>query len=608
MTMPRSRLRFVAIVPTLLAAASLLWLDPAHATDRKVFRYSYEVAETGFDPVQLSDLYSRNMTVNVFDAPYRFAYLATPGTVEPNTAVDMPTVSADFKHYTIRIKPGIYFTDDPVFKGKRRELTAADYVYSWKRFYDPRWKSPNLGSWEIYEVSGMDALRQAAIKTGKFDYDRDVPGLRVVDRYTFEMRFDKPQPRFVQDMADASILGAVAREVVEAYGDGIMEHPVGTGAYKLAEWRRTSFMAFERNPDYRDEYLDVTPDPTDPEAQRIAAQLKGVKLPLLDRIEVSIIQESQPRWLAFLNAEQDYLERVPFDLAPLAYVDGGPTPTLKTRGVTVQRRPIIDITLVLYNMENPTVGGYTPEKVALRRAVNLALDSSEIARSVFKGQAMVAQSLIMPMTYGFDPDLRTELGVTDVARANALLDAYGYVDRDGDGWRDMPDGSPLVLDYSTQPDQRSRIQDEVWKKSMDRIRVKLTFNVAQWPEQLRKTRNGQYMVWMLGLSASQPDSGSTFGRAYGPSVGAENMARFRNATYDKLFDEQNAMPDGPERIAKMREMQKILISYAPMKYPLHRFALYMTYPWVKNYRSWPFTVDWWKYLDVDTEQRAKAGK
>ena len=55
----------------------------------------------------------------------------------------------------------------------------------------------------------------------------------------------------------------------------------------------------------------------------------------------------------------------------------------------------------------------------------------------------------------------------DLPRAKALLDLHGYVDRDGDGWREQPDGQPLLLEYATQPDQQSRQLIELWKKNMD---------------------------------------------------------------------------------------------------------------------------------------------
>ncbi|HUL55939.1 MAG TPA: ABC transporter substrate-binding protein, partial [Usitatibacter sp.] len=120
----------------------------------KVFRYAFLIAETGFDPPQISDLYSSNLIDNIFDAPLRYDYLERPVRLVPNTLQAMPTISDDGTLYTMKVKPGIYFADDPAFGGKKRELTAADYVYSIKRLYDPRLRSPNLYLFEGY-IAGM---------------------------------------------------------------------------------------------------------------------------------------------------------------------------------------------------------------------------------------------------------------------------------------------------------------------------------------------------------------------------------------------------------------------------------------------------------------------
>src|SRR3989440_7257881 len=154
------------------------------ALGEKVLRYAFLVAETGFDPVQINDLYSSNIIAHIFDAPLDYDYLARPSKPKPNTAAALPEVSADGKTWTLRIRKGIYFADDPAFRGKKRELTAQDYVYSVKRHFDPKNKSPNLYQLDK-RVIGMDAVRKHALAGGKFDYDHEVEGLRAIDRYTF---------------------------------------------------------------------------------------------------------------------------------------------------------------------------------------------------------------------------------------------------------------------------------------------------------------------------------------------------------------------------------------------------------------------------------------
>src|SRR5262245_56772016 len=98
----------------------------------KVLRVTFQAAETGFDPVKVSDYYSGSVIEAIYDPLLTYDYLARPAKLVPNAAESLPAVSGDGKTYTLRIRKGIYFTPDPAFKGARRELTAADYAYSFK--------------------------------------------------------------------------------------------------------------------------------------------------------------------------------------------------------------------------------------------------------------------------------------------------------------------------------------------------------------------------------------------------------------------------------------------------------------------------------------------
>ena len=90
----------------------------------------------------------------------------------------MPEISPDAVTWTIRVKPGIYFADDPVFKGAKRELTAQDYVYSWKRLSTRRC-APRTRTSSRASSSGSTAAVERAKKTGKFDYDAEIEGLKA---------------------------------------------------------------------------------------------------------------------------------------------------------------------------------------------------------------------------------------------------------------------------------------------------------------------------------------------------------------------------------------------------------------------------------------------
>ena len=583
----------------------------AEAGPPKVIRYAFQVAETGFDPAQLSDLYSRTVISGIFESLLTFDYLARPFKMKPLTAEAMPEISPDFTRFTFKIRPGIYFADDPAFKGKQRELTAQDYVYSVKRHYDPQWKSPNLYLLENAKLLGLTELRKKVMAAKQpFPYDVEVEGVKALDRYTLQFTLAEPSPRFHQQLlTDSSAFGVMAREVVEFYGDKIMEHPVGTGPFKLGEWRRSSRIVLVKNPGFRDERYEAEPPPDDARSQAIAAKLKGRKLPMVDRVEIAIIEETQPRWLSFLNGQSDFLERLPNEFAEVAIPNNELAPNLVKKGIVMDRAPLVDATLAsLFNQDNPVVGGYTPDKVALRRAISLAYNSAEEIRLVRKNQAVPAQAAIAPLTFGYRGSLKTEMSDYDVARAKALLDLYGYVDKNGDGWREQPDGSPLVLEYATQPDQLSRQLVELWDKGMKSIGLKIVFKSAKWPENLKASRAGKLMMWGVAWSAGSPDGDTFLALAYGPNKGQANHARFDLPAFNKLYIQQNKMADGPEREKVMEEASKLMVAYVPYKISSHRIATDLMHPWVYGYRRNPFVREFWKYVDIDTDIQQKAQK
>ncbi|HJV59408.1 MAG TPA: ABC transporter substrate-binding protein [Albitalea sp.] len=604
------------LIKALMAAGGLSALPARAAQDEgaaqggpKVLRYAFRVAETGFDPAQISDLYSRTIADGIFDAPLQFEFLARPVRLRANTLVALPEISEDFKTFTLRVKPGIFFADDPVFKGRRRELVAADYVYSWKRHYDPRWKSNNLFILENAKLLGLSELRRAALAGGKpFDYEREVEGLRVLDRYTFQIRTAVPNPRLMMDLADGSAFGAVAREVVEAWGDKMMEHPVGTGPFRLAHWRRASKIVLEKNPGYRDEFYDEEAPADDPIAQAAVARLKGRRLPMIDRIEISIIEESQPRWLAFLNAEHDVMWEVPAEFADIALPNNRLAPHLAKRRMTMVRYPRADVSYSYFNMEDPVVGGYTPDKVALRRAIALAVDLDKEIRLVRKNQAVPAQGPISPGTWGYDPAFKSEMSDHDPARAKALLDLYGWVDRDGDGWREQPDGSPLVIEYATQPDQQARQLIEQWKKNMDAIGIRMVFKAAKWPENLKQSTAGKLQMWGVAWSTNTPDGDAFLSLYYGGNKSQSNKARFDLPAYNRIYERQRVLADGPERQALMDEAQRLAVAYMPQKLHVHRIWTDLAQPWVVGFHRNVFLREFWRWVDIDVGMQGRLGK
>ena len=575
----------------------------AQPDPNKTLKVAFLIAETGFDPQASSDVYSNYVNRVMFDPLFRYDYIARPHKIIPNTAAALPEVADNGKTWTIKVAPGTYFADDPVFKGKKRELTAADYLYSWKRTLDPKMRSPQL---DIFDgkIVGMDALLAKAKETGKFDYDAPVEGMQLIDKYTLRLKLNYPSYDIVADLTGSGT-AAVAREVVEAYADAtgwIMANPVGTGPYKLKEWRRGQKIVLDASPTFREVRYPESNDPAD---RALMARFKGKRLPLIGKIEIAVIEEANPRLQAFEKGDIDYLE-VPVDLVVnVLEPDNRLKPRFTKAGVTLQRGIQRGITYTWFNMEDPVVGGYTPEKIALRRAIGMAYNVEEETRVIRQGQAEYASQIVPPGVSGHDPKF---VGNTryDPAAAKALLDKFGYIDRDKDGWRDMPDGKPLVLKKGTVPSALERQYDELWKRNMNAINVKIEFVTQKWPDLLKMARGGQLQMWQLGNRSTGTEGYGFLGLLYGGNAGLANLSRFKLAAYDKAYDASRQLPDGPERAKLMREMSQLVAAYAPWKINAYRFENMIVYPWVEGYKLNVFNIHPWQYLDLDPKVPRKG--
>jgi peptide/nickel transport system substrate-binding protein len=587
------------------------------ADPSKVLRLGIKAAESGFDPVMITDAVTHGIVENIFDAPLTYDYLARPVKIVPNTLAEMPLVEGNGTIYTMRVKPGTYFQipsgGQDIFGGRKRELTAYDYVYSIKRVFDPRRRSPNLYRIEG-NIVGMDEILARARKENRFDYDTEVEGLRVLDRYRFQIKLKRPDHNFIYNLSLCIMSCAVAREVVEFYGDKVGEHPVGTGAYMLTFWRPSSKMVFEANPSYREHYYTASPATGDEESNAILAANKGKRVPIAGRVELYVIEQQQPRYLAFLNGEIDLLDDLPNEFANVVIPGNELSNQLRKRGVRMQRTRLNEVTYSCFGMRDPVVGGYAAERVALRRAINLGLDIDSEIRIVRKNQAEPAHSPIGPDAFGYDPNFRSSATEYDPARAKALLDMYGYVDCDKDGYRDLPRTGPaapcipLTIEYSSAPTAGQNALDENWKRSMEAIGIRMVFRKITFQDLLKESRAGKLQMWQLAWAPGIPDALAFFATLYGPSAGQANHARFSSREFDRLYDHARLLPQGPERNATYREMTRIFLVYAPWRLGVHRVLTDLSHPWAIGFRRHPMLGGFWKYIDIHRTKVETARK
>ncbi|MFC5510704.1 ABC transporter substrate-binding protein [Massilia jejuensis] len=597
MTRSTSTFALLLLAAACAGAPAAIGAAPAAAPGQKVLRMFLSTSETGLDPAAASDSATLSLLENLFDPLLRYDYLARPVTLRPNTAAAMPQVSADGRTYTFRIRPGIHFTPDPAFKGIKREMTAQDMVYSLTRLYDPALKSP----W-LYMFDGK-LVGDAALKK-QFSYDRPIPGLQALDRFTLRIRLNEPDNNFLFYMATPAS-GAVAREVIEAYPGQAGNHPVGTGPFMIGDWKRSERIVLLANP-YASAVFSATPG-SDPEDQRIAAALNGKRLPRVDRVEVKIAEEFQGRMLGFLNGEYDYLEQVPESMTDMVIRDGALKPALRARGMQLSRFPVLQTYYMWMNMDDPVLGGYGKDRIALRRAIALAYNNAEDVALLKKGFAIKAESPLPPNVLGYDPAYRSPVPYHP-ALANALLDRHGYGKRDAQGFRRAPDGQPLTLTMHSEATVGGRLRDELWRKCLNSIGLRVAFKSDKKTEIIKASRLGKVTMFESNWIADFPDGDNFYQLLYGPNAGRANYARFNLPAYNTRYEQARMLGDGPVRRRLYFEMNQLIHAYNPWVPLTHAVSADVRHPWLKNYKRHPVEFTSWRYLDVDVVHRARLSR
>lgn len=573
-----------------LAALAGSCLLPAQAAGANTLHVLLTASEAGLDPALASDLSSLSLLENIFDPMLRYDYLARPVVLRPNTLRAMPRIDNQGKTYLFQIQPGTFFTPDPAFHGMPREVTAQDYVYSLKRLYDPGLKSPWLFLFDG-KIVGDAALQAPA----RFSYDTEIAGLRAQDRYTLRIELKAADPNFLFYFAMPAT-GVVAREVAEAYPGQLGNHPVGSGPFLVEQWQHSAHLVLLANPDFRSTVFHADAASA-AAAPALAAQLEGRRLPLLQRIDIRIVEPPQARVLGFLQGQFDYLEQVPETLIEMLETAGALKPELRQRGIVLSRFSVLQTYYLWLNMADPVLGGYTPQQVALRRAIALSYNAETDIGLLKNGLALAAQSPLPPGVEGYDAAYRSPVGY-DPVLARALLDRFGYR-MQADGWRSRPNGQPLTLVMHTETGAAARLRDELWLKNLTAIGLHIVFKSDKKSEIIKASRLGMVQMNETNWIADFPAGDNFLQLLYGPNSGRANYARFNLPAYNSRYEAARLLPDGPPRRALYGEMAQLIHAYTPWVLLTHPVAIDVRQPWLKNYLRHPVELTAWRYLELD---------
>jgi oligopeptide transport system substrate-binding protein len=542
----------------------------------------------GFDPVTSSDTAAIAAICKVYEGLYEYEYLVRPYELKPMLADGMPEISADRLTYTIRLKKGVHFIDDPCFAGgKGRELTAEDFVYSIKRLADIKNLSPRYFSIEG-RIVGLDEYRAESGKR-QVSYDEPVEGLQALDRYTIQIKLKEPFPQLLYTLTQSETF-PVAREAVEFYGKDFLNHPVGNGPFRLANWRwRNYAVEFVRNPTYHGDTYPTRGAPGDRE--RGLLDDAGKPLPFLDRVTQYVIADNSTEWLMFLSGKlaASGISRQNFDavITPQQQL----TPELTERGLWLDKSPRLATFYVGFNMEDPVVGPNKKLRHALAHSVNL-----QKWVSFYNNRQLAAKGSLPPGVPGnvFDAPARFPY---DPDRARQLLAEAGY-----------PNGiNPktgrrltLTIELPTAADPEERQSAELLASFFDAIGVELRPSYNNWPEFLKKLERKQCQLYRVGWVVDAPDAYYFFQLFYSKNISpGPNSSNYVSAEFDRMFEQARVMDDSPERTALYRKMEELIVEDCSAIFMTHPLAYGLFQPWFKNFKYHDRPYSNVKYYRVD---------
>jgi len=562
--------------------------------EQMVLRHVLPGRIDGLDPTVTRDLYSHIVSSQIFETLYQYHYLKRPYELVPLLAEGMPRIGEDGLEWEVRIKRGVRFQDDGCFAGGRgRLLEAEDYVFALKRIADIRSLSPN---WSVLEgrLEGLDEFRQYTIRCAEagvaVDYSRAVEGVFARDARTVVFRLKRPWPGFLWQVLANPGFVPIAREAVECYGDEIVHHPVGTGPYRLSRWRRGSFIELVRNEWFRGERYPSEGEAGDVEAGYLDDA--GKLMPFADRIVWTVVEESQPRWLLFLQGRTGAVV-VPKESFDTVLAGGGRLAAEFERlGIRLQRLEEPRTYFLGFNMADAVVGSSR----LLRRAISYAIDREKLNELFFGGSGLVADGLIPPMLPSYNQRIRQMgYGAYRPERARALLERAreecgGKIGR----LRTCFPGTGLWY----------RQYGGVVRRSLEAVGLEVESEYMDRAAFAEAVGAGRAQIFAWSCRAGGPDAGELLREFYGAGAGG-NRFGYHNAEFDRLFERAVVLPDGPERRELYQRLESILLEDCVAVFLNHRAALVVHHGWYKNYKPHAFGFGLDKYVRVDRAERAR---
>ncbi len=506
--------------------------------------------------------------------------------------------------YRCELKEGILFHNDACFPGGvGREVVAEDVLFAFRRIADPKVECPVLSTLQDY-VEGLGEAFEEARKSGSFDYSKPISGVQPTGKYTFEIHLKAPYPQLLYWLA-MHFTAPVAREAVEYYDgkvhDGVARdlfrfHPVATGPFRIAEWKRNTRIRLERHSGYRTTTFPL--EGWSREQDSLLKPLAGLPLPLVDEVNMTIFRETIPIFLLFRQGYLDGMGVGKDAFSSLISPSRQLSQKYLERGVALHRDTEPSTFFMALNMEDKVLG---PNR-KLRQALSAAFNAQANLDIFFNSVPIVAQQLLPPGIAGYRKEFQNPYGY-DLAKAKALLAEAGFPNG--------KDASGKVLELTldtTGGSANERLMAEFEQQQFEQLGIKVKVVENPFARLMEKLDDGGFQIAAgSGWGADYPDPENFFFLYYSKNLppAGKNHSRYKNPEFDRLFESMATMENGPAREDIARQMNDMLAEDVPHILTMHRSTFGLTQPWAPRVQSNPLLEGGLKYAVLDDPLREK---
>jgi len=502
-----------------------------HQSDKNIFRYNEQFGIATLDPA-----FAKNQSIMWAVHQIYNTLVQTDDHLNlvPSLAKSWD-ISANNLTFTFHLRNDVYFQDNPAFpNGKGRKMIASDVVYSFSRIMDKN--TASSGAW---------------IFNGRVD---TAEPFKAIDDTTFQLKLLKPFHPILGVMS-MQYCSVIPREVVEKYGKDFRRHPCGTGPFEMVAWEEGQALVLKKNPRYFEK--DST----------------GTRLPYLDGIKVTFLQNKATEFLEFQQKRLDFVNEIDPSFKDEVLTKAGTLRKEWKGKIVLVKHPALTTEYLGFLCDSSlSIVKNSPLKdVRIRKAINYGFNRRKMILYIRNSIGIPAESGFIPAAFPSFDSSAVKGYHYDPTKALELLKEAGY-----------PNGVGLppikLLTVPLYADLASYIANE-----LEQIGITINVEVVQKSLLLEQTAKSEALFFRGSWIADYPDAENFLSVFYSKNPAPPNYTRYNNPGFDKLYEEALSEKNDSIRYKMYQQADQLMMKDSPIVPLWYDMVIWLVHPYVQNF-------------------------